>query len=382
MGTLLHVLSNLQTGGTELNTLRLAQGLNRRGWSQQLILLTDQIDPALRALAPCPIVQPHRRLCRWRSAAWLAEQLRKHPGAVVHSRALVTWLDSALAVLMAGGRSRWVQSFHGPATFQPYGWLRRGMIKYLSRFTPHYLTVSHDLANRLQSSWRVTPSAITVIPNGIDLTRYRPADDLAAAKQQIGYQPDDLVIGSVGSLYEVKNQRLLIEALEGLVPALPQVRILLVGDGPMRTAWEQLAEARGWRDHVCFTGVQQDVVPWLQAMDIYVQTSRLEGSPTAVLEAMAVGRPVVATASPGCMELNQAHGWPLLVPIDDPAQLAQTLRALAADRSRCQQSGAAGLKLVRDHYSLEQMVDAYDAYYRQLLIAQPVVDQLLPSTDG
>jgi glycosyltransferase involved in cell wall biosynthesis len=143
----------------------------------------------------------------------------------------------------------------------------------------------------------------------------------------------------------------------------------MVGDGPLSAILARQAIELGIGSKVKFYGFRPNIDEYLAAMDIFVQPSHREGSPTAVLEAMAAGVATVAVRSAGCIELHQSHGLPLLVGSDAEA-LAQVLHELAGDPHRRAELGAQGRRIVSESFSFDRVVDSYEHLYRSLAAAE------------
>jgi len=368
---IMHVLSNFMSGGAETNTARLVTALAARGFRQTIVCLTRHVCPALASKAVLPIRVPPKSRRIAGSMVFLRSVVREFAPDVIHGRAYRTWRECGSVKALVRPRPRLVQSFHGATSFDLEPHRRRVSALCLRGLTDAYLTVSEDLALRLAGQWHIPSEMIRVIRNGIDTEQFRPACDRSAAKARLGIDQQTLVVGSVGSLRRVKNQALLIRACAELFRNLRSGLLMLVGDGPLRRTLLSMAEHLDIAGQVRFVGYQAVVQPSLAAMDIFVQPSFKEGSPTAVLEAMACGLPVVAARSTGCAELHAQAGLPLLVGADDAPALARQLRTLALDERQRQRLGQRGRAVVVESFGLQRMVNAYEGVYRALANTEP-----------
>lgn len=166
----------------------------------------------------------------------------------------------------------------------------------LYRLASKVVVVSHEMESMLESRFRIPKRKIKRIPNGIDTSLY--AFDEAERKQvrnSLGYKGTDFVIGFSGRLDAVKNLDLLSEIFRRCNPHCSPFRLLIVGDGPERSRLEALAKSTGIEKYVTFVGARTEVLPYLRAMDAFLLTSVREQMPLTVLEAMAVGLPVIST---------------------------------------------------------------------------------------
>jgi glycosyltransferase involved in cell wall biosynthesis len=240
---------------------------------------------------------------------------------------------------------------------EPANALRRRMFALAERINVrhahHVVAVTGGLADALVRRHRVVEARVDVIPSGTDTDHFRP-DETSVVRRRLGLAPDRPTIGFVGLFYRHQGVSTLLDALAAVRQSVPNVSGLLVGDGVMRHEWQARVRALGLADVVRFTGqVPYSAVPgWIAAMDIVVAPfvrTRGETSPFKVLDAMACGRPVVASALPS-IEPLAASGGLVTVPPDDPARLSETLIELIVDDARREKLGAAGREfVVREH---------------------------------
>lgn len=200
---------------------------------------------------------------------------------------------------------------------------------------------------------------VTVIPNGVDVERFASAHPDPVVRGENGTP----VVGSVGCLAARKDYPNLLEALAMLDRRGRTFRAVVVGEGKERDALEREVERLGLRERVRFLGERPDVERLLPGMDVFVLSSREEGIPNALLEAMAAARPAVATAVGGTPEIMEdgKTGW--LVPPRDPAALAEALEAVLSDPVEAAKRGAAAQRAVRDHMSIQSMVERHQRFY-------------------
>lgn len=209
---------------------------------------------------------------------------------------------------------------------------------------------------------------LRVIENGIDLARFAPPSDPDRARREaraaLALPPDAPIVGAVGRLDRQKGLDVLIEAFARLAPAHPQALLALAGAGPEEGALRALARARGLEARVRLLGHQRDVPAVLAALDVFCMPSRWEGFGLALAEALACGKPAVASAVDSLPEVLGEAG--LLVPPEQPAALADALGSLLTDPTR----RAALTRAARaraERFSVERMVAAYDALYGEVL---------------
>jgi glycosyltransferase involved in cell wall biosynthesis len=176
-----------------------------------------------------------------------------------------------------------------------------------------------------------------------------------------------VVLGTVGRLDAVKNLGVMIHALASARALNAAYRLVLVGDGPERSALEDLAAGLGVRDAVTFTGYRPDVRRLLSGFDLFLNSSVHEGVSLTILEAMAAGLPVVATAVGGTPEVVVHEETGMLVPSRSPGPFADMLGELTRDRSRRIAMGHAGRARVLERFTIDAMIRTYLSSYIQAL---------------
>jgi glycosyltransferase involved in cell wall biosynthesis len=186
---------------------------------------------------------------------------------------------------------------------------------------------------------------------------------------EAGEQSGCLTIGTVGRLDAVKNQVALVEALAALRPRFPALRLIVVGDGPLRDVLAAKAAERGLASVVELTGTRQDTPEFLRRMNVFALPSLNEGISNTILEAMATGRPVVAARVGGNPELVQEGSTGVLYDPAEPKALETALLSYLTDPARARAHGRAGRQRVVQNFSLEAMVQRYQAFYDELLSA-------------
>jgi glycosyltransferase involved in cell wall biosynthesis len=199
----------------------------------------------------------------------------------------------------------------------------------------------------------------------VELTSSRVGEG-AAFRRELGWKPGEALVGNVAHLADHKGQRYLVEAIPRVLLECPRTRFVIVGEGELEEELKSLAASLGLGDRLTFTGFRTDVPAILDALDLFVMSSHLEGLGTIVLDAMAAGKPVVATRAGGIPEIIEDGRSGLLVPARDPAALA----AAVVDVLRHPDLGASlaheGRQRVLRHYTADAMVEGNLAVYREL----------------
>ena len=203
-----------------------------------------------------------------------------------------------------------------------------------------------------------------VIPNGIDVQRVREAAGRRVAlRAEWGRKEDDVVFLCAASLTPKKNHALLLSAFAELQKSASDTYLVLAGDGGERVAIEAAVEAEGLGDRVRLLGNRDDVPALLHAADVFVLSSDREGVPLSCMEAMAAGRPVVATRVGGTPEVVRDFVDGLLVEPGDVEGFAEAMRCVAVDRARRSVMGSAALRRAEEEFGVRRMIDRYEAFY-------------------
>lgn len=228
----------------------------------------------------------------------------------------------------------------------------------------HLIAVSEALS-RTYDRIGVPPGQITTVPNGVGVRRHQP--DRLAARCSLGLDPDQLVVMTIGRLARMKGHCDLIDATPGLVDRFPGLRVLIVGDGPLRAQSTAQIAARGVEDCVRLLGHRSDARQLLDAADVFVLPSLHEGMPLVALEAMEAALPVVATRVIGSEEVVVDQLTGLLVPAHDPAALGAALTALLADPVLRARLGRAGRDRYLAEFTRRRMAEETLAVYAKVL---------------
>jgi glycosyltransferase involved in cell wall biosynthesis len=231
-----------------------------------------------------------------------------------------------------------------------------------ARWCRRIIAVSHATARFIVDVEGIPAGKVTVIPNGVDLERFR-VEPPARARQALGLTDADFVVACVGRLHPHKGQADLVDALAIVRERVPGLVCLVAGEGPERASLEARVRARDLTDRCRFLGSVDRIETIYAACDVAVLPSRFEGMPNTVLEAMAMGRPVVATSVDGSVELVRHGETGVLVPPRNAGALADALMGLARDRAAASRMGARGRAAVEAQYDIQRTVHLVEALY-------------------
>jgi len=357
--TIVHTESSLGWGGQEIRILSESQGLIRRGHDVRVLcapeaqLYTEAPSWKVPAIA-LPIARK-----RPLGVKVLFEWLRRNRCDVVTTHSSTdSWL-TALALLALGRPYPVVRLRHLSAPVP-----RNAATRWLyARATKRIVATGEALKRQLIERNGFAAERIDSVPTGVDPAQYRPGDR-SAARNALGLPQDKILAGIVATLRDWKGHRFLIEA----VAALPQnVHLVMVGDGPQRAFLEGVIEKHALRSRLWWPGNQRDVVPWLQALDIFALPSYAnEGVPQALIQAMLVGLPCVTTHAGSIAELAIPEKTALVVAPQDAKALRAALSRLIQDSNLRRNLGEAARQHCSRHFSYETMLDRMEAIYQQV----------------
>ncbi|WP_341679447.1 TIGR03088 family PEP-CTERM/XrtA system glycosyltransferase [Niveibacterium sp. SC-1] len=368
-----HIVYSFRVGGLENGMVNLINRLPDSHYRHAVIALTA-VDPTFAARIKRDDVQ---YLSLHKSPGQGAKLfprmhrlLRELSPAIVHTRNLAA-LEMNAPAWSAGVPVR-IHGEHGWDENDPGGrkplprWIRKGY----RPFVTHYIALSRELENYLAQGVGVAATRRDLICNGVDAQRFRPREGARQALKDAPFTgPGLCVIGTVGRLQAVKDQAGLVQAFAILAsrPGCEHVRLVIVGEGPQRAEVEAAVAASGIAEKIWLAGERSDVAELMRSFDVFALPSLAEGISNTVLEAMACGLPVVATAVGGNPELVGDGITGTLVPVSDREALADALQAYVKDAARLRAHGEAARGRIEESFSLDGMVGRYDALYRRML---------------
>lgn len=367
-----HVVLGLNVGGLERVVLRLLERTRRDLFSPVIVALEapGELAAELDRLDVPLVMIPRRRGggldpgLAVRLAAWL----RDEGVALVHTHNPGPHLYGAFAAALvrAGGCSwpRVVHTKHG----RNFPRASRKVLanRLASAFTDRVVAVSADARAVVIEIERVDPARVITILNGVDTEEYRPGGDPGAARARLGAPPCGYHVGCVARLSAEKDHATLLAAFARLRSRRAGAHLTLVGDGPLRQDLEREAARLGVAGAVTFAGTRPDVAALLPAFDVFALASRSEGISLTLIEAAAVGIPLVATRVGGNAEILGEGEAGLLVPPGEPDALAAALEAVAARPDRAE-LGRRGRARVVARFGADSMARAYGELYEELL---------------
>jgi glycosyltransferase involved in cell wall biosynthesis len=294
------------------------------------------------------------------------------------------------STLVAAPLARWhrvpavVETYHGREAWRGDGATGFLPDRVVARLVDRVIAVSAAAGEFLVTQKGYPASRVVVVPNGRDLTAFAPGRDREAARKELGLDAHTPVVAVVGRLETQKGHRDLLAAWPAVVAALPDARLLVVGDGSLRADLEAQARGLGVRPSIVFTGYRADVARLIDAADVLALPSLHEGMPLTAIEGAAMARPVVATAVDGTPEVVRHGVTGLLVPVRDVPALGRALADLLLDPARAAAMGQAARRRALERFDIARQVEATARVYRTSLGLDPwpAPDAMPPRVPG
>jgi len=364
MKKVLFIIGHLGLGGAEIQLFHLASYLREFGYDPYVAVLVPggRIESWFRDREIPLHILRRSRLNRVGRVAQLHRCIRIVKPDIIHTKLMDANLAGGLAALLAGHR-RVVFTELGPGTrvSTPMRFFRR----YLSLTGAATVCNSSHVLESLSAHWP-TPRHL-VIRNGLADHWFDAPTARMEGRRALDLPPDAWVVAIVSHFTHSKNIELFLQAARRVVDAVPDALFVIAGDGPRRQQCEDLIRSLELNDRVRVLGEIPDAKPLLHAADVFTLTSRSEGLPNALMEAMASGLPCIATDVGGCSEIIPSPEYGILVPSDEPEPLADAIRSLHADPEGALKMAERGQALMKKTFSLEAMVGATVGLYDRLL---------------
>lgn len=381
----LRIIARLNIGGPAIHVALLTAGLQDAQFESRLV--AGQIGPdegdmadyarslGVEALIIPSIGREIAPLDDIRAILALLRLMRDYRPQIVHTHTAKAGLLGRVAARLAGVPVV-LHTFHGHVFYGYFGPLKTRFFILLEQisalFSDRILTISEGLRGDLLRYHIAGPEKIDVIPLGFDL---QPFLDLDARRgefrRELGVSTEQPLIGIIGRLVPVKDHVLFLEAAARLAAIKPAARFAIVGDGEERAMLEAFVEKLGLREQVIFAGWQREIMRVYADLDLVVLSSRNEGTPVSLIEAMSSGVPVVATAVGGTPDLLGQGRYGRLVPVREAQALAEAMRETLDTDRRTQVAEARAYVLAR--FGSERLLADMRGLYLDLLRKRQLV---------
>ncbi|MBF0371087.1 MAG: glycosyltransferase family 4 protein [Magnetococcales bacterium] len=360
---MLHTESSLGWGGQEIRILTESAGFVQRGHSVK-ILAPRQSNIFKVAgnygVEAVPCEMGGKNIPSLRATI---QTLREHPADILLSHSSTdSWLG-AIATRFISTPPPIIRVRH-VSTGVPTNWPTRWLY---SRAARHIVTTGEMVREQMIRVNGFPPEQITSIPTGIDREKFKPGDQLTARKK-LGLPESGLIVGMVATMRSWKGHKFLLPAFAQMQDQ--QARLLLVGDGPVRGNIERQIAELNLKERVILVGNQENVPPWLQAMDLFVLPSYgNEGIPQGLMQGMLTGLPVITTRVGGIPEIVEDGQTGILLSPKDVPSLTNALNELLSHHERRQQMGRNALQVAQERFGLEIMLDRMEEIIRRIIAA-------------
>jgi glycosyltransferase involved in cell wall biosynthesis len=376
----LHIITHLPIGGAQDNTLLTVEKLDpgrynvtllcgpEGAWIKRLEEMNHVRPVFLKSL-----IRPVHPLADLTAAIQIYRHIRSEQYQIVHTHSSKPGVIGRIAAKLAGTPVV-IHTIHG-FPFNDYMsgplycicvWLER----LVSRLSDKIITVS-QLNLRKAVQLNLAPRARFMnIYSGIQLEKFELNKNQLKIRRSIGLNNDHVIIGLIGRLFIQKAPQYFIKAVPEVIKHYPNARFILVGDGELKRSLIHLSKELHIQDYVQFLGFREDVPDILNILDIFVLTSLWEGLGRSLTEAMAMAKPVVATAVEGVPELVIHNKTGLLVPTCDESAIANAIVYLIRNPKKARRMGLTAQKNVRNKFSVHKMISDIDNLYESLIHVQ------------
>ena len=383
------VITRLNIGGPSIQATRLTNALDRDGFRTTLIHgrlgegegdMSYLIAPGSHAIHMPTLCRPLSPLDDLRTLLRLYGEIKRARPLIVHTHMAKAGLLGRLAAaaynMMRGPapRARVVHTYHGHVLEGYFSPLMTSVFinleRMLARASDRIIAISPAIERDLRDTFRIgRAEQYRVVPLGFDLSQFAAVDDRARAlaRQALQLPADAEVVSTVGRLTAIKQHRLFLEAVRDAAKTRPQLIALIAGDGELRGELEAYARELGIADRVRFLGWRRDLATIYAATNVFLLTSRNEGTPVALIEAMASGVPGVSTDVGGVKDVIAAADLGARVPDGDSEALAAHIVHYLADPALARETGVRARAAVLGRYDIARLVNDILAVYRELL---------------
>lgn len=381
----MRIIARLNIGGPAIHVTLLTAGLDKDKFDSSLVYGSTEtgegdmsylaIDSGLKSFFIPELGRSINPLADIVAFAKVYSIIKRERPHIVHTHTAKAGTIGRIAAMLAGVPAR-VHTFHGHVF---YGYFNRFLTAYflfieriLACFTDRIVAISGRQKDDLLGKYRIgSEEKYRVINLGFDLGRFKdPGKKSGLFRARLNFNKDNILIGIIGRLVPIKNHRMFIRSAKRLKSELGQelfnkVKFVVVGDGPEREGLQAYAESCGVSSNMVFTGWVRDIDEAYADMDIVALTSRNEGTPVSLIEALASGKPVVATDVGGVRDVIGGIG--ILVDSDDEAAFTRRLSELVRSGQSRSEIGLKGREWVMDRFSRDRLISDTEKLYEELL---------------
>jgi sugar transferase (PEP-CTERM/EpsH1 system associated) len=362
---ILHVLHAFSAGGLENGIVNIING-SPEHLVHELCLLSRSGEFIDRLKRPVVVHEMKKGSGNgFQIILQLRDLFRSRSVDVIHTRNWAAF-DGVLAACLTP-KPVLIHGEHGRDISDPHGQVyRRNLARRLLAFRARkFVAVSKDLYRWLKQTVHIPSNKLTFIPNGVDTDRFSPGRDVEL-RRELGIDENEFVVGTVGRLDPVKNHRGLIHAVQLLQGNGYPVRLVVVGDGPLRHQVEDFMQTGSLDPNALLLGYRPDVERFYRTFDVFVLNSFAEGMSNTLLEAMSSGLPIISTAVGGNVELLTDQQTGVLVEAGEDRALAAAIQNYVSLPAKGRMHGEAARQLAVQNFSIRYMIRQYTDLYESV----------------
>jgi len=382
---ILRVITRLNIGGPARHVAILAEGLDKNAFES--ILLYGKLDDGegdmsylakkngIKSIFIPELVRKVSPVKDFLTLMKILAIIRKEKPDIVHTHTAKAGTLGRMAAMLAGVPVK-VHTFHGHVFYGYFsGWLTRFFLwieKFLAFFTDRIICISENQKDELVNAYRISnEKKCAVINLGFELEGFlRKNKKNSEFRHRYGVDKDDILVGIIGRLVPIKNHTMFIKAAERLKfhmrpECFKKIRFIVIGDGPERPRLMEYAKSNGVGEQIIFAGWVKDITEAYHGLDIVASTSKNEGTPLSLIEALASAKPVIATNVGGVKDV--VNGIGLLVDKNDTDGFARRLSELIDSPAMREEIGLKGRECIMRKYSKENLIVRIEKLYEKLL---------------
>ena len=359
------IVGQLLIGGAEQQLYHLLSGLDRSRFRLLVINLGVRPDEywaqPIKSL-DIPLWHMDRALGRTGRVRHITRLLRSEKMQIVHGWDMHTNPYAAVAGRLAGIPLRF-----GSMRLNYELLADNKFVRWIGYRGLDFLIANSARAAEQVRQLRLTRALVRVVPNGVRIPHQVRQEERSRLKSELGVSDTHLLLGSIGRMDSNKNHTMLLHIFAALTEKWPALRLVIIGDGPLKSRLAAMAEELGIAQKICLPGSIPQAARYLQAMDVFCLTSHTEGMPNVVMEAAAAGVPVVSTTCGGSVELIECGVTGFLVAPNDIATMVKRVDLLLADAEQRHSMGQAGREKICRAFSVQAMVTRMTRVYEEAL---------------
>lgn len=366
---ILEMIDDASIGGGQVHVLMLAKYLDRDEFDISIACKGQGylVDEALKSGIKVISIAMDNRL-RLKTFREVTRMLRKSKFDIIHTHGGTAGFWGRIGSFVAGTPAIRIHSYHG----MHYLTKNHSFPRYLKTVDRLLLSVTNNVVCVCSSDYKkglesgiANQKKAVIIPCGIEVEKFTTLSRNNVLRAESGIRESDILFGSVGRLHVQKGQRYLLEAFQYVKSKHTHVWLWIVGEGELRGELEKLAKDYGVHDSVRFLGARANIPEILSAIDVFVLPSLWEGQPITILEALAAGKPVIATSVDGISDILVNGRNALLVPAKDPDSLAAAMNRMIRDVGLRTRISAAARETVSDKFTAEKMAEQFGVLYQK-----------------